>query len=97
MDNVEHIHTADCDHGDQDCGGGNISEKERLASLVGGGLLALFGLSRRSWGGLILALFGGALLFRGFTQHCALYSKLGISTAEVDYDAYYDGDNESDS
>src|SRR5687768_6960964 len=94
MDNTEHIHTSECDHGDNDSGCINISEKERLASLLGGGLLALLGLTRRSWGGLILALLGGALLYRGFTQRCPIYSKLGISTAEEDYDAYYDSDED---
>jgi len=91
MDTTEHIHTDACNHGGCEI---NISEKERLASLAGGGLLALLGLSRRSWGGLFIALIGAGLLFRGVTQHCKLYDKLGINTAEEDYDAYYDDDNE---
>src|SRR5688572_2426566 len=60
----------------------NVSETERVASMVGGGALALFGLSRASLGGLGLAALGGALLYRGATGHCDLYDMLGMSTAE---------------
>jgi uncharacterized membrane protein len=51
-----------------------------MASLLGGGALALYGLSRRSLGGLGLALLGGGLLYRGLTGHCDLYGVLGLST-----------------
>lgn len=70
--------------------GENISDTERLGSLVGGGLLALYGLSRRSVPAIALALFGGYLLYRGVTRRCPVYSRLGINTADIDYDAYYD-------
>ncbi len=60
----------------------NVGEIERWASLVGGGALALFGLSRRSLGGLGLAALGGALAYRGATGHCPMYGALGFSTAE---------------
>lgn len=89
MDSTEH-HACGHSHGSY---GANISEPERLASLVGGGALALFGLSRRSLGGLGLAALGGGLLYRGITRHCHMYEKLGISTAEEDYDAHYDSDD----
>jgi uncharacterized membrane protein len=71
-------------------GDSNISETERLASLIGGGALALYGLSRRSLPGLALALLGGGLIYRGATRHCPVYDKLGINTADIDYDAYYE-------
>lgn len=60
----------------------NVSEPERLASTLGGGLLALYGLSRKSVGGALLAGIGGALVYRGTTGHCPVYGQLGISTAE---------------
>ena len=61
--------------------GMNVGQIERLVSAVGGGALALIGLSRRSLPGLGLALAGGALLFRGLSGQCYLYRTLGMSTA----------------
>ena len=58
----------------------NVSDNERLASGVAGGLFALLGLRRKSLFGLALAAVGGGLLYRGITGHCSLYSKLGMST-----------------
>jgi uncharacterized membrane protein len=60
----------------------NVGDIERWASLIGGGALALLGLSRRSLGGLGLAALGGALAYRGATGHCPMYGSLGFSTAE---------------
>ena len=74
---------------DDNCGA-NINEKERLISLAGGSLLALYGLSRRSWGGVGLALAGAALLHRGLTHHCKLYAALGIDTSGHDHDESVD-------
>ncbi|MBV9470280.1 MAG: DUF2892 domain-containing protein [Abitibacteriaceae bacterium] len=62
--------------------GANVGEKERWASLAGGGALLLYGLSRKSLGGMIVAALGGSLLYRGVTQHCPVYSSMGINTAE---------------
>lgn len=59
----------------------NVGPAERLASLVGGGILAAYGLSRGKASGMALALAGGALAYRGFTGHCSTYSLLGISSA----------------
>jgi len=50
--------------------------------MVGGGILTVFGLSRRSLGGLALAAAGGSLLYRGLSGHCSLYQALDINTAE---------------
>lgn len=54
----------------------NVGDGERLASLVGGGLLAVAGLRRGSVAGTVLALVGGALAARGLTGHCPLYSAM---------------------
>ena len=59
----------------------NVGELERWASLLGGGLLAAWGLSRRNLTGLAVAAVGGSLVYRGATGHCAGYSALGVSTA----------------
>jgi uncharacterized membrane protein len=60
----------------------NVGDLERWASLLGGGALALYGLSRRSLGGLALAAVGAAGVYRGATGHCPLYQLLGINTAD---------------
>ncbi len=64
----------------------NISEIERWGSSIGGGALAVYGISRlltrRSIGGAVLALVGGALVYRGTTGHCEMYRSFGINTSE---------------
>jgi len=59
----------------------NISDNERLFSLIGGGALALYGL-RRAPAGLLLTLLGGALIQRGVSGHCSVYQALEMKTAE---------------
>jgi uncharacterized membrane protein len=59
----------------------NVGQAERWASAIGGGALALYGLTRGSLGGIALALFGAALVQRGVTGHCNLYEAMGYSTA----------------
>lgn len=59
----------------------NVGEIERYASAIGGGALALYGLSRGSLGGITLALVGGALIYRGTTGHCDMYEAMGVNTA----------------
>jgi uncharacterized membrane protein len=73
----------------QRSGGGsssvNVSGMERWASSIGGGALALYGItrliSRGSVGGAVLALVGGSLIYRGTTGHCSMYEAMGINTA----------------
>jgi uncharacterized membrane protein len=65
----------------------NIGDTERLVSLVAGGALTLFGLSRRSTGGVALALGGAALLYRGVRRYCPMYGALGIDTSGQDCNA----------
>lgn len=60
----------------------NVDDLERKLSVAGGSALVLHGLGRRSLGGVIEALIGGALLQRGLTGHCMVYESLGVSTAE---------------
>ena len=61
--------------------GVNIGEGERLASTVAGVALTLYGLRRRSLGGLVLAALGAALGWRGLTGHCDAYEALGVDRA----------------
>jgi uncharacterized membrane protein len=58
----------------------NVGSSERLLSIVGGGVIGLYGLRRGSLDGLLLTAAGGALLYRGITGHCHTYGALGIST-----------------
>ena len=59
----------------------NVGQAERWASAIGGGALALYGITRGSLGGMALALVGAALVQRGFTGHCNLYEAMGYSSA----------------
>ena len=58
----------------------NVGPAERWVSIAGGAILLYSGLRRRSLVGLVGALAGGALLVRGLTGRCGVYSALGIST-----------------
>jgi len=58
----------------------NVGRTERQVSAVAGGALALFGLTRGSLPGLLLAGLGGALVYRGISGHCHGYQALGIDT-----------------
>ncbi len=58
----------------------NLGDVDRWVSLIGGGALAVYGLTRGTLGGLALAALGGALAYRGATGHSHLYACLGVST-----------------
>jgi uncharacterized membrane protein len=60
----------------------NITQKERIFSAIGGGLLAAIGLQRRGGSGIALAALGGDLLRRAITGHSYAYEAIGIRTAE---------------
>jgi len=62
----------------------NVGGPERLASLAGGGILALAGLKRGGVGGALTALAGAALVQRGVTGHCTVYGTLGLSSSSED-------------
>lgn len=74
---------AEPDEGREDWGK-NVGGPERLASVAGGGILALAGLKRGGVGGALAALAGAALLERGVTGHCRVYGGLGLSSARED-------------
>ncbi len=59
----------------------NVGETERRISLLGGGILAFYGLRRGGPGGIALALLGGTLAYRGLSGHCSIYQALGVNTA----------------
>ena len=59
----------------------NVSRMERMLSVVAGGALAAYGLQRRQAQGGAAALAGAALLYRGSTGHCDVYSALGVDSA----------------
>jgi uncharacterized membrane protein len=44
--------------------------------------LAIYGLTRGSASGVVLALIGGSLVYRGTTGHCSTYQAMGIDTAQ---------------
>ena len=58
----------------------NIGMPERWVSGLFGAAMALVGLARRSIGGILIALSGAYLLYRGLSGHCFLYDLLGINT-----------------
>jgi uncharacterized membrane protein len=60
----------------------NVGSLERVASIVGGSALAIYGVRRKDAPGAVLALLGAALLHRGATGHCFVYEGLGVSTAD---------------
>ena len=59
----------------------NMGETERWISLLVGGALLALGLKQRMRDGVMLAVTGGALLYRGATGQCALYKVAGIDTS----------------
>lgn len=61
----------------------NVGGDERTLSVAGGALLALLGLRMRSVTGLAVFGAGAALVHRGYSGHCNVYSMLGKSTADA--------------
>jgi len=59
----------------------NVGDIERVVSGLAGGALVMWGLRRRSLGGLALAAAGAELVRRGISGHCAVYEWLGRSAA----------------
>jgi uncharacterized membrane protein len=66
--------------GEQSGSSVNVGQAERWVSALGGGALALYGVTRGSLGGIALALVGAALVQRGYSGHCNLYEAIGYST-----------------
>jgi hypothetical protein len=67
---------------EDECRPTNVGELERLASVIAGAVMTIFGLYSRSLLGTVVAVLGGALMYRGAVAHCPVYQALGISTAE---------------
>ncbi len=62
----------------------NVSQPERIGSIIGGGALAaysLFNIARGKFGSLPIAALGGYLIYRGATGHCYVSATLNINTA----------------
>lgn len=69
--------------GPADAGNGtNVGMGERWLSAVSGGGLIAWGVRQRSLPGVLLALSGGALVYRAMTGHCGVYQALGRNTAQ---------------
>jgi uncharacterized membrane protein len=64
-------------------GAANVASLERIGSLAAGGAALVYGLSRRSSAGALLAVAGTGLLYRGVTGHCPVYSSLGVCTVDA--------------
>jgi uncharacterized membrane protein len=60
----------------------NVGRAERWVSAVAGGVLAAYGLKRRSIAGIVVAALGGALVHRAATGRCMVYESLGITTPD---------------
>jgi len=59
----------------------NVGYNERMAGAIGGPLLALYGLTRGTPGGLVLAAGAGYLFYRSITGYCPIYQAAGLTTA----------------
>lgn len=64
--------------------GKNTSDAERIVSAIGGGALAVYGLTRGGWRGFATAAVGGMFLYRGLSGHCELYQMLGMNNRDED-------------
>lgn len=62
----------------------NVGRGERVASILAGSALGLWGVGRRDWVGTGLALVGAAMLYRGASGRCTVYDALGIDTTSDD-------------
>jgi uncharacterized membrane protein len=60
----------------------NVGDNERWGSIAGGAVVTLAGLRRGGLSGMALGLIGGMLLYRGATGHCAMYERMGRSSAK---------------
>jgi uncharacterized membrane protein len=59
----------------------NLSQAERIGSVIGGWILIAAGVKKRSPAGIAMALAGGDLLRRGITGHSYMFEAMGIRTA----------------
>lgn len=59
----------------------NVSEPERVVSLIGGTALAVLGVAMHDFKSIPSFLGSAYLLYRGLTGHCLIYDELHINTA----------------
>ncbi len=59
----------------------NVSSNERIVSFAAGAILALLGVGRRDWKGLLIGGVGSGLMLRGATGRCPVSRALGVDTA----------------
>jgi len=64
------------------CSEVNLSDQERVISLISGGALTLFGLMRGKVLGTLMAIAGSEMMMRGATGHCRVYGSLGMSSKQ---------------
>jgi uncharacterized membrane protein len=60
----------------------NVGTPERILSSIGGGALIAYGIRRGDALGILAAVLGGALAFRGVSGHCHAYDAVGLDTSE---------------
>ena len=70
----------------------NVTQPERIGSVAAGAGLVVYGASRKSFTGLLIALVGGALIRRGATGHCSVYQKLGVNSRQLNTESGVRGD-----
>lgn len=63
-------------------GKANVGDAERMLSVAGGGLIAVAGLNMTGIARVALPILGGALVYRGLSGWCSLYSALGVETTD---------------
>jgi len=68
----------------QACCQTNVSQMERLASVIAGGTILMTMGGLRSLRGVAATAIGSGLIWRGLTGHCGLYERIGIDTAEME-------------
>jgi uncharacterized membrane protein len=71
----------------QECCQVNVSQMERLASVVAGGAILMTMGGMRSLRGAAATAIGSGLIWRGLSGHCGVYHRLGIDTAEQESSA----------
>ena len=69
---------------------GALGATERIASVLSGGALVVFGLMRGTWQGLALSGAGGYLVYRGAAGYCPVTAALDVAIS--DDDGYASGD-----
>ncbi|GCE30954.1 hypothetical protein KDA_64380 [Dictyobacter alpinus] len=58
----------------------NVGQVERWISAIGGGVISTYGITRKDWLGVGLAMLGAGLIYRGASGRSPLYKALNINT-----------------